>query len=216
MVPVLQGPPPRVTWILVEGLQQHSSPYELRCASPDPCRITAVVSKRLKETYAQDSSLSLTHLLALLRGQYWVFDVSMAGAAPQDGGGCSDHPRPKALSLVHGKPRTRMQNRKSMQFMGCSPNDMRKTPMGLFLVRGQTKLKKPRACKPSAQVMEEEEILLQALADKEEEVPLAMALPLTKALEILRPPPKALWAVTGGGGRKIGDTPRIGSGKQRQ
>jgi hypothetical protein len=27
------------------------------------------------------------------------------------------------------------------------------------------------------------------------EVPLAKALPLTKALEILRPPPKALWAV---------------------
>ncbi|KAJ6452791.1 hypothetical protein C8R45DRAFT_945501 [Mycena sanguinolenta] len=28
------------------------------------------------------------------------------------------------------------------------------------------------------------------------EAPLAKALPLTKALEILRPPPKALWAVT--------------------
>ncbi|KAJ6450094.1 hypothetical protein C8R45DRAFT_1114324 [Mycena sanguinolenta] len=80
--------------------------------------------------------------------------------------------------------------------------------------------------KPSARVIEGEEILMQTLADEEKDVrpddgaieidsdegsqawmgeksakvleaPLAKALPLTKALEILRPPPKALWAVTG-------------------
>ncbi|KAJ7352304.1 hypothetical protein DFH08DRAFT_805571 [Mycena albidolilacea] len=45
----------------------------------------------------------------------------------------------------------------------------RKTPMGLFQVQGQTKLKKPHARKPSAQVMEEEAILIQVLAAKEED-----------------------------------------------
>jgi hypothetical protein len=35
MVPVLQGPPPRVTWTLVEGLQQRRAPE-----SAAPCLIT--------------------------------------------------------------------------------------------------------------------------------------------------------------------------------
>ncbi|KAJ7368515.1 hypothetical protein DFH08DRAFT_796431 [Mycena albidolilacea] len=45
----------------------------------------------------------------------------------------------------------------------------RKTPMVLFQVRGQTKLKKLHARKPSAQVMEEEAILTQVLAAEEED-----------------------------------------------
>jgi hypothetical protein len=46
---------------------------------------------------------------------------------------------------------------------------MVENPYGIISGTGQTKLKKPRARKPSARVMEEEEILMQELADEEED-----------------------------------------------
>jgi hypothetical protein len=45
---------------------------------------------------------------------------------------------------------------------------MVENPYGIIFGTG-TKLKKPRACKPSAWVMKKEEIWMQALADEEED-----------------------------------------------